>query len=67
VGFIDVGQALGSSGVVGLGVSRLYLLGSLGFPPSPINLRWVWDEAKVVCSWVATAKRLLHEMLVLCN
>jgi hypothetical protein len=54
VGFIDVGQALGSLGVVGLGVSRLYLPGSLFFPPSPINWRWVWDEAKVVCSWVAT-------------
>jgi hypothetical protein len=52
-----------SLSVVGLGVSGLYLLGSLGSLPMPINWRWVGDMAESTCSQVTTVVRLLHETL----
>jgi hypothetical protein len=56
-----------SSCAMGPRVSRLYLSGSLGFTPPPINWRWVGDEAESMCSWVTTVERLLHETLVSVN
>jgi hypothetical protein len=41
--------APGSSGTVGLRVSRSYLLGSPGSSSLPINYRWVEDEAESTC------------------
>jgi hypothetical protein len=61
----DVALVPGSSGATGAGVFRLYLPGSLGFLPLPINWRWVGEKAESACLRVATAKRLLHETLVL--
>jgi hypothetical protein len=60
----DVAPTPGSSSVVGPRISGLHLPGSPGFPPPPINLRWVGDEAEFACSQVAIVKRLLHETLV---
>jgi hypothetical protein len=54
----------GSSGAIGLGVFRLYLLSSPGFLPLPINWRRVGDKAESTCLRVATTKRLLHKTLV---
>jgi hypothetical protein len=59
----DAALAPGSSSPVGLGVSGLLLLGSLDFPPLHIDWRWVEDTLEFACSQVATAGRLLHEML----
>jgi hypothetical protein len=46
----DVALDAGSSSAVGPGVSRLCLLGSPSFLPSPINWRLVGDEAESACS-----------------
>jgi hypothetical protein len=46
----DMAPAPGSSSDVGLGISGLYLSGSPGSPPLPINLRWVGDETESACS-----------------
>jgi hypothetical protein len=59
----DATLAHGSLGIVGLGVSRLLLLGSHDFPHPPINWRRVEDNTEFTCSQVATAERLLHEIL----
>jgi hypothetical protein len=55
--------APGSLGVVCLRISRLLLLGSPGFPPSPIDWRQVEDNAEFTCSQVTAAERLLQETL----
>jgi hypothetical protein len=52
----DTAPAPGSSCAAGPGVSRLYLSGSPGFLPPPINWRRAGDEAEIVCSWVATTE-----------
>jgi hypothetical protein len=59
----DATLAHGSLGIVGLGVSGLLLLGSHDFPHPPINWRRVEDNTEFTCSQVATAERLLHEIL----
>jgi hypothetical protein len=59
----DAALAHGSSSTVGLGISRLYLPGSLGSPPPPINWRRVGDEAESACSQVTAMETLLHEMV----
>jgi hypothetical protein len=61
----DTAPAPASSGAVGPGVSGLYLPGSPGFPPSPINKRRVGDEAEYSCSRVTATGRLLHDKLAL--
>jgi hypothetical protein len=60
----DTASAPGSSGATGPGVSGLFLSGSPGFLPPPINWRWVGDEVEFECSQVTTVERMLHEMLV---
>jgi hypothetical protein len=59
----DAAPAPGSSSTVSLRVSRLYLSGSPGALPPPINWRWVENEVESTCSQVTTTERLLHEML----
>jgi hypothetical protein len=59
----DTTPTPGSSSVVGPGVSRLYLPGSPGSLPLPINWRRVGDVTESACSQVAATKRLLHKML----
>jgi hypothetical protein len=59
----NVAPAPGSLGTVGPGVSGLHLPGSPGIPPPLINWRRLGDEAKSMCSQVATADMLLHETL----
>jgi hypothetical protein len=63
----DAALTLGSSSVMGPGVSGLYLSGSLGFPPPPINWRWVRDEVESTCSWVTTTERLFHDTVASVN
>jgi hypothetical protein len=59
----DAAPAPGSSGGTGLGVSGLYLPSSFSSSHPPINWSQVGDETESACSLVATAERLLHEML----
>jgi hypothetical protein len=63
----DAALAPGSLGTIGPVVSGLHLSGSLDFPPPPIDWRQVGDEAESGCSLVATAERILHEMLASVN
>jgi hypothetical protein len=63
----DAAPAAGSLGTIGPVVSGLHLSGSLDFPPPPIDWRRVGDEAESGCSLVATAERILHEMLASVN
>jgi hypothetical protein len=59
----DAMPAPESSSVVGSGIARLLLPGSLGSPPPPINWRQVEDNAEFTCSQVTVAERLLEETL----
>jgi hypothetical protein len=49
----------GFSSVAGPGVARLPLLGSLGFPPPPIDWRRVEDDVEFMYSQVHAVERFV--------
>jgi hypothetical protein len=59
----DAALAPGSLDAMGPGLPGQYLLGSPGSTSTPINWRWLLNEAEFMCSQVATTEWLLHEAL----
>jgi hypothetical protein len=59
----DAIPALGSSGIGGLGITRLLLLGTPDSSSPSIEWRQVEDNVEYACSQVTVVKRLLREAL----